>query len=29
MIAAKWLGSDWSPTGLLVDTRALMTAAEK
>jgi branched-chain amino acid transport system substrate-binding protein len=28
MIAAKWLGTDWSPTGLLVDTRA-MTMAEK
>ncbi len=28
MIAAKWLGTDWSPTGVLVDTRAL-TMAEK
>jgi branched-chain amino acid transport system substrate-binding protein len=28
MIAAKWLGTDWSPTGVLVDTRA-MTMAEK
>jgi branched-chain amino acid transport system substrate-binding protein len=28
MIAAKWLSTDWSPTGLLVDTRA-MTMAEK
>ena len=28
MITAKWLGSDWSPTGILVDTRA-MTTAEK
>jgi branched-chain amino acid transport system substrate-binding protein len=29
MIAAKWLGTDWSPTGLLVDTRSMMTTAEK
>ncbi len=28
MIAAKWLSSDWSPMGVLVDTRAL-TMAEK
>jgi len=28
MIAAKWLGTDWSPSGLLVDTRS-MTMAEK
>jgi branched-chain amino acid transport system substrate-binding protein len=28
MIAAKWLGTDWSPMGLLVDTRA-STMAEK
>jgi branched-chain amino acid transport system substrate-binding protein len=28
MIAAKWLGTDWSPTGVLVDTRAL-TMSEK
>ncbi|MBV8370654.1 MAG: ABC transporter substrate-binding protein [Candidatus Eremiobacteraeota bacterium] len=28
MIAAKWLGTDWSPMGVLVDTRAL-TMAEK
>ncbi|HTD36345.1 MAG TPA: ABC transporter substrate-binding protein [Candidatus Limnocylindrales bacterium] len=28
MIAAKWLGSDWSPTGVLVDTRSI-TMAEK
>jgi branched-chain amino acid transport system substrate-binding protein len=26
MIAAKWLGTDWSPTGLLVDTRTTLTA---
>ncbi len=29
MIAAKWLGTDWSPTGILVDTRSMMTTAEK
>ena len=29
MIAAKWLGTDWSPTGILVDTRSMMTMAEK
>ncbi len=29
MIAAKWLGSDWSPTGVLVDTRSMMTTAER
>jgi branched-chain amino acid transport system substrate-binding protein len=29
MIAAKWLGTDWSPTGVLVDTRAMMTTAER
>ena len=28
MIAAKWLSSDWSPMGVLVDTRSL-TMAEK
>src|SRR5665213_860342 len=28
MIAAKWLGTDWSPTGILVDTRS-MSRAEK
>jgi branched-chain amino acid transport system substrate-binding protein len=28
MIAAKWLGTDWSPTGILVDTRS-MSMAEK
>ena len=28
MIAAKWLGTDWSPMGVLVDTRSL-TMAEK
>jgi branched-chain amino acid transport system substrate-binding protein len=28
MIAAKWLGTDWSPSGVLVDTRS-MTMAEK
>ncbi|HZO93605.1 MAG TPA: ABC transporter substrate-binding protein [Candidatus Baltobacteraceae bacterium] len=28
MITAKWLGTDWSPTGVLVDTRSL-TQAEK
>jgi branched-chain amino acid transport system substrate-binding protein len=28
MIAAKWLSTDWSPMGVLVDTRAL-TMAEK
>ena len=28
MIAAKWLGTDWSPSGVLVDTRA-MSMAEK
>ena len=26
MITAKWLGGDWSPTGILVDTRSLTTA---
>ena len=29
MIAAKWLGSGWSPTGLLVDTKSMMLMAEK
>ncbi|MEA2690237.1 MAG: branched-chain amino acid transport system substrate-binding protein [Candidatus Eremiobacteraeota bacterium] len=29
MITAKWLGTDWSPTGLLVDTRSTTTAATK
>ncbi len=29
MIAAKWLGSGWSPTGLLIDTRSSMSTAEK
>ncbi len=29
MIAAKWLGSDWSPTGILVDTRSMTMAAGK
>ena len=29
MITAKWLGSDWSPTGVLVDTRSLTMAATK
>jgi branched-chain amino acid transport system substrate-binding protein len=29
LIAAKWLGTGWSPTGLLVDTRTMMTMAEK
>jgi branched-chain amino acid transport system substrate-binding protein len=28
MIAAKWAGTDWSPSGVLVDTRS-MTMAEK
>jgi branched-chain amino acid transport system substrate-binding protein len=28
MIAAKWLGTDWSPTGIVIDTRS-MTMAEK
>ncbi len=28
MIAAKWLGTDWSPTGILVDTRGTTTAAK-
>jgi len=28
MIAAKWLSSDWSPAGVLVDTRS-MSMAEK
>jgi len=29
LIAAKWLGTGWSPTGLLVDTRSMMTTAER
>ena len=29
MITAKWLGTDWSPTGVLVDTRSMMTTAER
>ncbi|MDB5073426.1 MAG: hypothetical protein JWM87_4537 [Candidatus Eremiobacteraeota bacterium] len=29
LIAAKWLGTGWSPTGLLVDTRTMMTTAER
>lgn len=29
MIPAKWLGSDWSPTGSLVDTRNMLTTAEQ
>jgi branched-chain amino acid transport system substrate-binding protein len=29
MIAAKWLGTGWSPTGLLVDTKSMMLMAEK
>jgi hypothetical protein len=29
MIAAKWLGTGWSPTGILVDTRPLIAQAEK
>ena len=28
MIAAKWLGTDWSPSGLLVETRSTATAAK-
>jgi len=28
MITAKWLGTDWSPSGVLIDTRSL-TMAEK
>jgi len=28
MIAAKWLGTDWSPMGLLVDTRTTTTAGK-
>jgi branched-chain amino acid transport system substrate-binding protein len=28
MIAAKWLGTDWSPAGILIDTRS-MSMAEK
>ena len=28
MIAAKWLGTDWSPTGLLVETRPTATASK-
>jgi branched-chain amino acid transport system substrate-binding protein len=28
MIAAKWLGTDWSPMGLLVDTRSMTTAGK-
>lgn len=29
MIAAKWLGTGWSPTGLLLDTRSSMSTVEK
>ncbi len=28
MITAKWLGTDWSPTGILVDTRSMVTAGK-
>ena len=28
MIAAKWLGTDWSPMGILVDTRTTTTAGK-
>jgi branched-chain amino acid transport system substrate-binding protein len=28
MIAAKWLGTDWSPMGILVDTRSMTTAGK-
>jgi branched-chain amino acid transport system substrate-binding protein len=28
MIAAKWLGTDWSPTGILTDTRPMTMAAK-
>ena len=28
MISAKWLGSDWSPSGILVDTRPMTMAAK-
>jgi branched-chain amino acid transport system substrate-binding protein len=28
MISAKWLGTDWSPSGILVDTRPMTMAAK-
>jgi hypothetical protein len=28
MISAKWLGTDWSPSGVLVDTRSMTMAAK-
>ncbi|HEY0383746.1 MAG TPA: ABC transporter substrate-binding protein [Candidatus Elarobacter sp.] len=28
MITAKWLGTDWSPSGILVDTRSSATASK-
>jgi branched-chain amino acid transport system substrate-binding protein len=28
MIAAKWLGTDWSPSGILVDTRSMTMAGK-
>jgi hypothetical protein len=29
MITARWLATDWSPSGILVDTRSMTMAENK